>query len=397
MVRAGVATVLVLLSWATWAQLPREFTIDAPAANMRGIVVSLNWSGSTPELLQAEVDGLVLPATAREGQVMFVVPFIPAGKALTGRIVAAESKRAPRILVESGEGSNQVTVRMDGELLTRYWHGPSQRKPYLWPLNSQGEVGLTRDWPMGDRVKTIDHEHHQSVWTAYGHVNGADFWEYNERTGWQQTDSVSWGSGNAVGWVQATNTWVDANRDPVIREQREYRFYAGDPARRLIDVDITLTAEYGAVHFEDTKEGGFIALRIRDELRERGGSGTITNSEGGVGARDCWGKPAAWVDYSGPLDALGVRGIAVFDHPSSFRHPSYWHARDYGLVAANPFGLSDFTDGRLNGDYTLPAGESISFHYRMLLHTGDAIEAAVSEYYAGFAYPADARWTGTTN
>lgn len=395
--RVIAGAMLVLGACISYAD-PVEFSIEPPDQTMRGVVVVLDWTQSPGSSLHAVLDGRTrVPATMREGRVHFVVPSIDAGDSVSGHIVSVDTPIAePHVVVASDEALHRLTVRLEDELLTRYWHDPQNRKPYLWPMNTVGEVGITRDWPMGERVKTIDHEHHQSVWTAYGDVNGADYWEYNERTGWQQTESLDWGSGDAFGWIRATNVWVDADREPVIREHREYRFYNGDAEHRLVDIDVTLIAGYGAVRFEDTKEGGFIALRIRDELRERSGSGTITNSEGGLGSKECWGKPAAWLDYSGPLEDHGVRGVAVFDHPTSFRHPTYWHARDYGLVGANPFGLSDFTDGRLNGDYTLPAGESITFRYRLLLHTGDVKKANVAEYYAGFANPPPARWTSAT-
>ena len=80
-------------------------------------------------------------------------------------------------------------------------------------------------------------------------------------------------------------------------------------------------------------------------------------------------------------------GVAYFDHPKNFRHPTYWHARDYGLRTANPFGLSYFEGKGYNGDYTLPAGESLRFRYRVYIHKGDVVEGKVSEKYHNYVNP----------
>ena len=74
-------------------------------------------------------------------------------------------------------------------------------------------------------------------------------------------------------------------------------------------------------------------------------------------------------------------GMAIFDHPSNPRHPTWWHARYYGLVAANPFGIHDFEkqpDG--TGDLTIPAGKSVTFRYRFLFHEGDYKAADILGY-----------------
>jgi hypothetical protein len=112
----------------------------------------------------------------------------------------------------------------------------------------------------------------------------------------------------------------------------------------------------------------------------------ITNSEGQTNS-EAWGKPAAWCDYSAPIDGAMV-GISIFDHPAGFRHPTYWHVRTYGLFAANPFGLRHFLgDQEGKGRFTLPAGESVTFRYRLLIHPGDVAQAKVADWYAEYADP----------
>jgi len=108
------------------------------------------------------------------------------------------------------------------------------------------------------------------------------------------------------------------------------------------------------------------------------------NSQGVRGA-DIWGKAARWVDYWGPLGGRTM-GIAILDHPASFRHPTHWHARDYGLVAANPFGLHDFTGApQGSGDHTIPAGGSLALRSLFVFHEGDAESAGIEAVWRRWA------------
>jgi hypothetical protein len=111
----------------------------------------------------------------------------------------------------------------------------------------------------------------------------------------------------------------------------------------------------------------------------------MVNSSGALGEKDIWGKRADWVDYSGIVGKEEV-GIAVFDNPMNLRHPTYWHARHYGLLAANAFGTKEFThDRHQDGSYTLAAGQSLTFHYRVFIHEGDVQQARVGEAYRQYA------------
>jgi hypothetical protein len=116
--------------------------------------------------------------------------------------------------------------------------------------------------------------------------------------------------------------------------------------------------------------------------------GRIENSYGATGEKECWGKQAPWVDYSGKVKGNRV-GFAMLEHPTSFRHPTYWHVRDYGLFSANPFGLKHFTKGKLHGEYTLKKGDSISFIYRLIAHVGDARSAKIKDKYLDYIAPPD--------
>jgi len=116
------------------------------------------------------------------------------------------------------------------------------------------------------------------------------------------------------------------------------------------------------------------------------GTGTIINAEG-VTNTAAWGKRSTWVDYHGPKDGK-VYGVAIFDHPSNPRHPTWWHVRDYALFAANPFGKHDFEnlkDQPKAGEMTIPAGGSVTFRWRFYFHAGDEKAAKVADQYRAFA------------
>ena len=168
----------------------------------------------------------------------------------------------------------------------------------------------------------------------------------------------------------------------VLKEIREVTIHS-QPGVRVMDFDLKLTALASAVKFGDTKEGSF-GIRLAQPFSDKNG-GHIENSQGGQGEKGCWGKSADWVDYTAKINGEAV-GVAIFDHPTSFRHPSHWHVRGYCLFAVNPFGLHDFyNDKAKDGSHTLQKGQSMSFRYRVYIHPGNTQEAKIGDQYKAYA------------
>ncbi|HEX72896.1 MAG TPA: hypothetical protein ENN65_06240 [Candidatus Hydrogenedentes bacterium] len=344
--------------------------------------------------------GARYPATLRDGKLVFIAKTLPADAEIT--LVVTTSERpgdvAPRVLVTKKADEDILEVHIDGAHFTSYHYGKEWRKPFLWPLNSEGGVGITRDYPMEvDSTPRFarDHPHHKSFWTAYGEVNGHDLWAEGTNAGNQVSGEVTFGSGDAYGWIRAANVWEDKDGNPVINETREYRFYATPEDARLFDATVVFTAAHGEVLFSDTKEGGIVSARMRPDIS--GGKAVITNALGDTGEGEAWGKPSPWCDFSGNVPDVGWRGLTIFDHPGNLRHPSSWHVRNYGLMGANAFGYSYFikeehNKGLIpeNGDYTFAAGESLTFNYRMYVHSGNVEDAAVAARFADYAAPVEA-------
>lgn len=282
---------------------------------------------------------------------------------------------------------DRLRVEINGQLFTEYFFTNVPR-PYCYPVLGPGQAPMTRNWPMRDAPdEQHDHPHHRSLWFAHGAVNGIDFW--GEEKGFGKIVHAGFTeirSGHSLGVIRARDNWVAPNGTTVCTDERTLRIYnPGDHPERVLDFEVTLHASNGEVTFGDTKEGT-MAMRLAPTLRLKGkvGQGHILTS---TGQRDdqTWGTRADWCDYSGPVNGQLV-GVAIFDHPRNLRHPTWWHVRDYGLFAANPFGEHDFEHlpDKHAGDFKLLPGQSVTFRYRFYFHSGDAAQADVAERYANY-------------
>lgn len=305
---------------------------------------------------------------------------------LAGMAIAS-TRLAAEVTAEKNEQG--VQIKIDGQPFTEYLLR-SGSKPILWPLLGPGGQKMTRSFPMSDEHadEAKDHRHHRSVWFTHGKVNGLDFWAEKKDPAEQPTiqhrEFVTVESGpQAV--IVTRNDWLAPGGKRVLEDERRLTF-GGNSEVRWIDFDITLKASDGPVTFSDTKEGT-MGIRVPCTVKVKANQGgKIVNSEGQTND-DAWGKRASWVDYYGPVDGQQV-GVAMFNHPSSFRYPTPWHVRTYGLFAANPFGLHDFDnkpESKVDGTYVLPAGESLVLRYRIYLHKGDEKEGKVAEAYLDYA------------
>ena len=293
-------------------------------------------------------------------------------------------------LTRSGQ---QVDVRIGGRSFTTYYFDPSVAKPYLFPLRSAQGTVITRGFPMTRDIAGEDHDepHQRAMYFAHGDINGFDFWGEAAFQKWSNHPRSTFGrtafrsldeirGGAEGGSLRATFDLVTPT-GTIAEEIQTYRF-EGDEQSRIIDCEFAIHATHGPIVMGDTKEGTF-AIRVVKALDSP--PGHMVNASGASGEKAIWGKRSNWVDYYGRVAGEDV-GLAIFDHPHNLRAPTYWHARAYGLLAANPFGLKPFTgDRRQNGRYVIPAGGSLIFRYRVFIHHGDPSQAGVAEAYRQFA------------
>lgn len=305
--------------------------------------------------------------------------------ALTFAFLFAASALAadPQLKVEKSETGVAVTV--DGKPFATYVF-KSGTKPIVWPIHGPTGQEMTRFWPMKDGVEgeKKDHIHHRSFWFTHGNVNGVDFWgEQAKVQGQIVHKELVAAEGGSTAKIATRNEWVGPDGKVICQDEPVLTFGASDTAR-WIDFATKVTAITDEVTFGDTKEGAF-GVRVAESMKvDANKGGKIVTSEG-LSDKDAWGKPAKWVDYYGPVGDKTL-GIAIFDHPSSFRHPTTWHVRTYGLFAPNPFGLHDFPGGQgKDGSHKFKKGESFSLKYRVYLHQGEEKTGKVAEAYSKFA------------
>lgn len=286
------------------------------------------------------------------------------------------------------EEKDRVRVELDGKLFTEYFFTGALR-PYCYPLHGVNELPMTRNYPMQSPPgEEHDHIHHRSFWYAHGIVNGYDFWDDKKTNAIVHQKFLKLKSGKKSGTISTENKWIAADGKWVCSDERTLTFSA-EKNPRIIDFEIKLKASNGDVVFGDTKEG-CLAIRVAESMRLAPGvnkqapRGHIVQSTGVTGT-DTWGKRAAWCDYNGLVEGKTV-GIAMFDHPRNPRHPTWWHVRDYGLFAANPFGPHYFENKPAGtGDFKIRAGESATFRYRIILHEGDEKAAGIAKLYQQYA------------
>ncbi len=298
--------------------------------------------------------------------------------------------------VDIQQQADRMNITINGAAFSTFFYGADTPKPYLHPLRTASGKIVTRGYPMENiEGESKDHPHHRGLWFSHGDVNGFDFWANEARQKGPKKGRIVLdkagpvAGGKKKGTLHATFNWQDPQGNTLLKEDRKMTFYA-DRDRRVMDVYITLTAMVD-VKFGDTKEGTF-AIRLATPLEEPSPkakgvtrTGRMVNAEGLTTEKNVWGKRSAWVDYEGELEGEKL-GIAILDHPSNPRHPTYWHARGYGLFAANIFGVREFTrDKSKDGSLILEKGKKLRFLYRVVIHPGDAHSAQVAQEFKKFS------------
>ena len=281
--------------------------------------------------------------------------------------------------------TSRISIFLDKSPMTEY-RTDEGAKPFLFPLIGPTGDSFTRAYPMATVAgEDRDHPHQRSFWFTHGKVNGIDFWSEEKGHGTiKETSRPTVLAGPVMARLHTTDDWLGPEGNKVCEDERVLTITRTGSAR-IMDFEITLKASNGPVVFGDTKEGMF-GLRVASSMDvNKKTGGKITNAEG-LCDEQAWGKPSPWVDYTGPVQGKTV-GIAILNHPRSFRYPTTWHVRTYGLFAANPFGWHDFGLGK-SGEYTLNAGQDLWFGYRVILHEGVTAEAHVADAFAGYQHPA---------
>lgn len=308
------------------------------------------------------------------------------------------------------EANRRVDVLVDGQPFTSYIWPTTIKKPVLYPLRTSAGTVVTRGFPLEPRPgERVDHPHHVGLWLNHGDVNGFDFWNNSDAI--PAKDAAKYGtivhraiksakSGADKGELAVTEDWTTPDGKTLLREDTTYVFRGG-AGLRSIDRITTLTALDQKVTFHDSKEG-MIGMRVARELEQpsdkaeiftdasgkatavakldnTGVSGSYTSSEGKTGDA-VWATRAPWTMLSGKIGSEPIT-LAILDHPKNPTHPTYWHARGYGLFAANPFGAKAYTDGKVETNFSLERGQSVTLKHRVLILSGPTTADQVGAQY----------------
>jgi Methane oxygenase PmoA len=315
-----------------------------------------------------------------------------AAVAIVASLFCAQASAAS---VKLERSQDRIDVLIDGRPFTTYYLSLATAKPYLMPIRSASGAVVTRGFPVVNDISSADPKspgfepHQRPLYFGHGNFDGLDFWQepafdkyYTDHGkqdyGHMRLNTVEQASANTI---RARFT-LNSPNDRVIGEESQSFTFGGDGPSRVIDCEFILYATNGPLDIGDTKEGTF-AIRLAPELSAP--HAHMLSSAGATGEKAIWGKPANWVSYSGTVDGKHVT-VTIFDSPKSFRHPTTWHARAYGLFAANPFGIREFTaDANKDGSWTIPEGKSLTFRYRVIIREGDFPWAQINETYQQYA------------
>ena len=330
-----------------------------------------------------------------------------------GESGAAESG-ALRVTVTPDEAARRVEVTIGGAPFTAYIWPERLRKPVLYPIRSARGTFVTRGWPLDPRPgERVDHPHHVGLWFNYESVNGVDFW--NNSDALKPADAAKMGtivhrrivsskSGADRGELVTEMDWVMPTGKPILHERTAFVF-AGDADSRRIERTTTLTALDERVVFADAKDG-MLGMRVARQLEQpsnepqvytdiagratsvpvmdnTGVTGEYTSSEGKKGDA-VWSTRGRWTMLTGRIADEAIT-LAILDHPKNPGFPTYWHARGYGLFAANPLGQKVFSNGRETLNFTLEPHASATFRYSILVLEGTATADRLEREYNAFA------------
>ncbi len=281
----------------------------------------------------------------------------------------------------------KLSITLAGQPFAEYVYQDSQiPRPYFTAVHAPNGGQVTRPQPPDPQLDIADHPlFHPGIWLAFGILNDSDYWrnaakvEFIEFTEKPRTTS-------AGGEFTARFRYLD-QKDPqkVVCEELFNCHISERPEGTLLVWDSTFSSDREFT-FGDQEEMGLgirLATPLRSEQQARGaippGTGTIRDAAGRKNGAEIWGNAAQWCDFSGKIAGESA-GITLMCHPDNFRS-SWFHARDYGLLVANPFGQKAFHKGETS-NITVEPGGTLQLRYGILLHSDKEpnLEAAYQDY-----------------
>jgi hypothetical protein len=318
-----------------------------------------------------------------------------------GLVLACTSTvQAQKVKLQRDAQRPVVRVSIAGKHFTDFFFPDTIAKPVLYPIKAPNGTVVTRGFPVTPQPgEPTDHPHHLGLWLNYGDVNGLDFWnnsaaipaDKKKDYGNIRMDGIESIRSGETGTIRYKARWVDHTERVLLRETTDLVFSEQGGAW-VVDRKTTLTAEV-PVSFKDNKEG-VLGLRVaralqipaKETKKFTDANGIVTTVQAvtdsvangnylaanGLQGDDVWSSKAAWCLLYGRMKSDSV-SILIVDHPSNVGYPTHWHARGYGLFAANPLGVKVFTKGASELNLALEPGASTTLRYRIVFASGQRV------------------------
>ncbi len=279
--------------------------------------------------------------------------------------------------------NDRVDVLQGDHLIASYHCSADLVRPHLFPLTTPSGRCITHD-PHGT---TDPYPCQRSCWAGWGDVGGVDHWSETGAHGFQRHRRFALNvSGPVFGRITSIIEWLDHQERRQFVEVRSYTFYVAHGGSPIVDVVMRFTMNERDIVFGDSAHGGMCAVRVAPSISVDGG-GAIRNAQGMTNEAGCWGNPSNWCDYRGTIDGRPI-GVTLMDCPQNVRHPTHWNVKDYGLMAASPFGLSEFLHQEdVPGGRTWAHGDAMRLRYRLVLHDDALVPEDIDRHYSTLGTP----------
>ncbi|REJ91891.1 MAG: hypothetical protein DWQ34_12755 [Planctomycetota bacterium] len=279
-----------------------------------------------------------------------------------GVVFAAE----PRLELSVDRADGRVAIACGDQILATYVYVDDEiSRPYFCDVCTPAGVQVTRNHPP-EEGDLLDHAtFHPGIWMAFGDLSGHDSWRLKAAV--RHVEFVREpAAGDGVASFSVRNRYLTEDGDSTICEE-----VCRYEIELLVDAwllrwDSRFSSDREFV-FGDQEEMGLGARLATPIAENQAQGGLLTDAEGRTTAGEIWSRQAAWCDYSGAIEGHRV-GITIIPHPENFR-ASWWHARNYGFFAANPFGRNAFTRKEKSRVVVAP-GEEFRLRFGVVIHDG---------------------------
>ena len=301
---------------------------------------------------------------------------------------------------------NRINVIIGNKPFTSFFYPDTLEKPVLYPVYAANGTIVTRGFPLNPQLgEPTDHPHHIGTWLNFENVNGLDFWnnsfaipaDKKKSYGWIKTNHNVETKDGSTGSLTYHANWTNQQNQTLLEETTRFEF-SGTDRLRIIDRTTSFTAVTDTVNFHDAKDG-FLGFRLARALQiptiedkkftdDKGivtvvkgtkdsiANGNYITSEGKEGDA-VWSTRGRWCKVYAKMGKDSV-SVVIIDHPKNPNYPTFWHARGYGLFAANPLGEKIFTNGKSAKNLQLKKGETVVYRYRILVDNGNKTINAAS-------------------